>query len=630
MAQCETSEYTELSELARQARGDILAMTTLAGSGHLGGSLSSVDILVSLWSHANVTPEAFDDLGRDRVVISHGHVAPAVYAVLGRLGYFDTASVLGSFRGAGSPFEAHVDPKVPGVDWACGNLGQGLSAACGFALASRLTGSHHRVYCVMGDGEQQKGQITEARRFAVRHRLTNLTAIIDCNGLQAMGPVSETMPQDLTAEWEAAGWRVLSVDGHDHAEICRALADARASADRPTVVLAHTVMGKGVSFIEGRFEYHGKALTREQCAGALAELGLTEDRLRPTLPGGPPRARRSDAGVETRIRVGIPRTYSEDSDCRTAFGNALADLARGNESVPIAVFDCDLSASVKTDAFASVRPGGFFQCGIQEHCAATVAGAVSKSGVLSFFADFGVFGIDETYNQHRLNDINDSSLKLVCTHCGLDVGEDGKTHQCIDYIGLAAGLNGFRLIIPADVNQTDRAVRYMASTPGRFILAVGRSKRPIIRDEAGVPLYGDGYELCYGRADWVRAGKDGTIVTAGTMTARALEVRDRLRGRGIDFGILNLSCPLEIDQCALQTAISTGFVVTYEDHNIRTGMGSLVGALLAERGTDCRFMRLGVTRYGVSGNPDANYALQGLDPKSAAESIFEKFTKGAR
>ena len=613
-----------LSEIATQARGDILAMTTMAASGHLGGSLSSVDILAAVWSRANVSPTTVDDPGRDRVVVSHGHIAPAVYAVLGRLGYFDPKHAICLFRRAGSPFEGHASPEVPGVDWACGNLGQGLSAACGFALASGLTGNPYRVYCVMGDGEQQKGQIAEARRFAVKHKLVNLTAVIDCNGLQAMGSVSETMPQDLSAEWAAAGWRVLSIDGHDHFQIFQALAEAERLADVPTVVLAWTVMGKGVPDIEDRFEYHGKVLRREQCAAALAELGLSDDRLSPALPDSVLHARKSSTPIETSVVTGMPRTYSDPVDCRTAFGKALADLAQDNATIPMAVFDCDLSASVKTDGFAAMRPDGFVQCGIQEHCAATVAGAVSKSGVLSFFADFGVFGIDETYNQHRLNDINCTSLKLVCTHCGLDVGEDGKTHQCIDYISLAANLNGFQLIIPADANHADRAVRYIASTPGRFILAMGRSGTPIIRDEEGAPLYGDDYELAYGRADWVRSGDSGTIITAGSMVAGALDVRKRLIERGLHLGILNLSCPLEIDRKALNAATNTGLVVTYEDHGIRTGMGSLVGAHLAEQGARCRFMRIGVTKYGVSGSPDANYRLQGLDAESAAESIVRQ------
>lgn len=625
-----SGDVERLCQTARLVRGDILAMTTLAGTGHLGGSLSSADIFLVLWSYANVGSATVDDPGRDRIVVSHGHTAPAVYAVLGRLGYFEPEQAICGFRVPGGPFEGHADPKVPGVEWACGNLGQGLSAACGMALSARLTGHDYRTFCVMGDGEQQKGQIAEARRFAVMHSLTNLIAIIDCNGLQATGSVPETMRQDLHGEWTSAGWRVIDADGHDYADLYEACSLACRSNDAPTVILARTTMGKGVEWIEDQYEYHGKTLTRDECASALAGLGLPSHSLELARSRSCTCPVQKREPIENRVCVGVPQTYTGRMDCRSAFGSALVDIAVGNPDVPVAVFDCDLSISVKTDGLAAVRPEGLFQCGIQEHSAASIAGAASKSGVLSFYAEFGVFGLDETYNQHRLNDINDTSLKLICTHCGLDVGEDGKTHQCIDYISLAANLYGFKLIIPADANQADRATRYIASTPGRFILAMGRSKMPIIADDDGTPLFGGDCRFEYGRSDLVRLGSDGTIVTLGNMVSRALIVRERLLEAGVDLGILNASCPLDIEPAALDMAAGTGLVVTYEDHNARTGLGSVVAQYLAGSGRACRFLRFGVTRYGVSGSPEENYRMQGLDPDSVAQAILEHMHGGTR
>lgn len=618
-----------MADLARQARGDILSMTTLAGSGHPGGSLSSIDILIVLWSCANVSPETLDDPGRDRIVVSHGHTAPAVYGALGRTGFFDPLQAVCGFRSPGSPFEGHADPKVPGVEWECGNLGQGLSAACGMALASRLTGTSYGVYCVMGDGEQQKGQIAEARRFAVKYRLDNLAAIIDCNNLQAMGSVEDTMPQDLAAEWQVAGWNVEHADGHDHASIYQALHRAQSLPERPTVILAQTVMGKGVVFIEDLHEYHGKVLTRDECERALSELQLADAAPSAAETVSPPRRSGNSESIELIVRKGTPRSYETDTDCRSAFGNALVDLARENDGVPMAVFDCDLAASVKTDDFAKARQDSFFQCGIQEHSTATIAGAMSKCGVLSFFADFGVFGISETYNQHRLNDINATSLKLICTHCGLDVGEDGKTHQCIDYIGLAANLFGFKLIVPADANQTDRIIRYVATTPGRFLVAMGRSKVPVITDGDGQPAYVGDYVFEYGRADWVRHGRDAVIVACGTTVSMAVTVSDMLAAEGYESGVLDLSCPLELDEEAIRTAAATGLIATYEDHNVRTGIGSIIGAFLSENGLDCRFARFGVSQYGGSGSPGDNYRLQKLDPESVAQSVASRLKNSA-
>lgn len=329
-----SDEVKHLTELAKVVRGDILAMTTLTGTGHLGGALSSADIFLTLWSYTNVSPSMVDDPARDRIVISHGHTAPAVYSVLGRLGYFKPEQAICSYRRDGSPFEGHADPKVPGVEWACGNLGQGLSAACGMALASRLTGYRYRVYCVMGDGEQQKGQISEARRFAVKYRLHNLTAIIDCNHLQATGSVDEIMHQDLCAEWQAAGWNVISVDGHSHSELYTALHNTRRSDEAPTVILAITTMGKGVASIEDRYEYHGKTLSRTECVNALFELSQPTDILRIDKEDACLLQPKPLIPIESRIRPGASRIYYTDTDCRTAFGNALTDIARSERGCP--------------------------------------------------------------------------------------------------------------------------------------------------------------------------------------------------------------------------------------------------------------------------------------------------------
>ncbi|MGZ3589349.1 MAG: transketolase, partial [Thermodesulfobacteriota bacterium] len=208
-----------LSELGRLARGDILKMTTLAGSGHPGGSMSSIDFYLVLYSYANVHPQSPSDPNRDRIVISHGHTSPGVYAALGRIGFFPIEAALATFRKAGSPFEGHVEKGIPGVEWNTGNLGQGLSAACGFALGSNLLKKGFHVFVTMGCGEQQKGQISEARRFAIKYGLDNLTVIIDFNCRQISGVTQEIMPQDISKNFASDGWRVMEVDGHRFQEI---------------------------------------------------------------------------------------------------------------------------------------------------------------------------------------------------------------------------------------------------------------------------------------------------------------------------------------------------------------------------------------------------------------------------
>jgi transketolase len=625
----------KLSELARLSRSDILKMTTLAGSGHPGGSMSSIDFYLVLYSYANVHPESSSDPARDRIVISHGHTSPGVYAALGRLGFFPVDAALATFRKAGSPFEGHVEKGIPGVEWNSGNLGQGLSAGCGFALGSKILKKDFHVFVAMGCGEQQKGQISEARRFAVKYGLDNLTVIIDFNCRQISGVTQEIMPQDISKNFESDGWRVMEVGGHQFQEVYTSLREATLSK-RPTVIIAHTTMGKGVSFMEGKEEFHGRALTLQEYQEAIRELGIEDDldRYRQIREKGTlPYPGRKYPAERLSIYTGTPKNYEKDQklDNRSAFGNALLDIAKANvreeAPLPVAVFDCDLASSVKTAGFAKQFPGHFFQGGIQEHNTATLAGATSTLGLVSFFADFGVFGVDETYNQHRLNDINDTNLKLVCTHTGLDVGEDGKTHQCIDYVGVMQNLFGYKIIIPADPNQTDRVIRYVARTSGNFLVAMGRSPIPILLTDGGTLFFGPPYEFRYGQADLVRDGKDAAIITTGGMVHKALQAYEQLKEKGIQVQVINISCLSELDSEAILKAAQTGVIITYEDHHIKTGLGDLIANFLADQGLGIRFRKLGVTHYGSSGKPDELYRMQGLDVESLAQVIMDEIKK---
>ena len=624
-----------LSELAREARGDILKMTTLAGSGHPGGSMSSIDFYLTLYSYANVHPQFSSDPDRDRIVISHGHTSPGVYAALGRIGFFPIEAMIANFRKAGTAFEGHVAKAIPGVEWTTGNLGQGLSAGCGLALGAKILKKEFHVFVAMGCGEQQKGQISEARRFAIKYGLDNLTVAIDYNQRQISGVTQEIMPQNIAKNFESDGWRVIEVDGHQFQDLYLAFREATLSK-HPTAIIAHTVMGKGVSFMEGKEEFHGRALKLDEYKKAIQELGVEDDldRYRQIREKGTfPYSGRKYPAEFPSMKIGKPRIYEKDQklDNRTAFGNALIDLAKTNfredTPLPIVVFDCDLASSTKTGDFAKQFSKNFIQGGIQEHNTATIAGAISTLGLLPFFADFGVFGVDETYNQHRLNDINDTNLKLICTHCGLDVGEDGNTHQCIDYIGVMRNLFGYKIIIPADPNQTDRVIRYVAKTPGNFIVAMGRSTQPILLAEDGHPFFGTSYEFRYGQSDLIRNGKDAAIITNGGMVYRAVQAWQKLKEKGMEVQVLNISCLSHLDIEAILGAAKTGRIITYEDHHIQTGLGSFVADIIAEHGLSICFRKMGITQYGSSGKPEELYRMQGLDVEALVQAVMHEIKK---
>ena len=606
-----------LGQMARQARIDILKMCAQAGSGHPGGSMSSVDIYLLLWLCADINPRNSDCKNKDHVIVSHGHTAAGVYAALAQVDLIDRQAVIEGFRKMGSPFEGHINPKLPGIEWCSGNLGQGLSVGCGMAIANRISNENDsRVFVVMGDGEQQKGQIAEARHLASKYNLNRLIAVIDFNELQAMGRICDIMPQDLAAEYMSSEWNVIQTDGHDFALLYDALRGAyNCDNDKPTVILAKTVMGKGVSFMENHYEYHGQILKGEKLCVAIKELGMDAEAAK-NKKEIIFEKNKDRTPVECSVSPGQPRLYKKDDelDCRSAFGNALLDIAKINiEKVPIAVVDCDLSTSVKTAEFAERYPDNFIQTGISEHAAASIAGGISKTGVLTFFADFAVFGFYEALNQQRQNDINETSVKYVFTHCGLDVGEDGKTHQCVDYIGIAATLYNTKLLIPADPNQADRMVRYAATTPGNIILAMGRSKVPVLSNKDGGVFFDSFYEFEYGISDWLRQGKNATIITCGTMTSKAVEASEKLFAEGISVGVLNCCCPLEVDKEALSEAAKAGFIITYEDHNLHTGLGDIVACFLAENITNYRLVRMGLNGYGGSGRPADLYKKNGLD-----------------
>lgn len=618
------NELNRLRDFTRKCRADILKMTTLANSGHPGGSLSSVDIYAVLWNYANISPNNFRDEYRDRIVISHGHTSPGVYAVLGNLGFFDIDDAIATFRLAGSVFEGHIERAVPGVEWATGNLGQGISAGAGMALVSRKFNYDFNVFVVMGDGEQQKGQIAEARRFISKYRLSNLTVIIDYNRLQISGNIEDVMPQNLINEYEADGFYVIEIDGHSFDEIYNAIKKAH-SIDKPVMILAHTVMGKGISFMENKHEYHGKPLNRDEFSKAMKELGFDDDLSRyEKIREKGPRFKGEVINHNIRVLKSFPRVYKDKIDNRTAFGNALIDIARTNvDNLKILVFDCDLAGSVKTAGFKKEFGDNFVQVGIQEHNTAVIAGAVSTQGVLSFWADFGVFGVDETYNQARLNDINHTEVKVVCTHCGLDVGEDGKTHQCIDYVGLFRNLKGFKIIVPIDPNHTDRVIKYVAENRGNFLVAMGRSKMNVVLDEFNEIFFDKDYNFEYGKMDYIRKHENAniTVFAVGQMVIKALSAYAMLVNDDIYINIIGVSSPAEIDQDILNNLCKNDYWITYEDHLFDTGFGSTLAFYMVENAMNPKLIRMGVKDYGISGKSEDVFKYAKLSPLDLYDMI---------
>lgn len=618
-----------LSAVSLKLRGEVVELIDHAGSGHIGGSMSSLDVLVMLYATANITPANMESPDRDRVIISMGHISPAVYCVLAAFGFVDREALFSQYRREEGVFEGHPSNLAPGVEWCNGCLGQGLSQGVGTALALGLRkreGAH--VYVLMGDGEQSKGQLQEAIELAAKYRLSRLTAIVDMNGQQSSGTTQQVNDVPVARRYEAAGWQVIHADGHDFESIRRALLAAR-QADRPVCILAHTVMGKGIPGIENDWHYHGQRLTQAQVAAAMEHFALEARRLPgvklPLRPWQGAQRRRPFEAAPPLKGLTAFRTYGGNDvlDGRKACANVLTDLASVNSAGSLCVLDCDLASGLGIARLNEVCPGTLIECGIQEHNAASVTGGLASCGIRAFFMDFGVFALAEPFNQLRVLDQNHIPFKIIASHCGVDVGQDGKSHQFIDCIALANALLNTELILPADPNQADRALRYLAGTDRPGILALPRSNLPVLTGEEGELLFGGQEPFEYGKADWLCRGRDATILTYGIMAHRALEASRALRGQGISCGVLNVSCPKALDEEKLLEAAATGLILVAEDHNLASGLGSMVGAFLAERGVRCAFRRMGVTRYGISASQEKQFELQRLTAGDLARAVRE-------
>lgn len=610
-----------LKTFSKSCRRSILEMVTNAQSGHPGGSLSCIDFLSLLYLERIAE-------SNEPVVVSNGHISPAVYSVLAELGVIPKERVIQTFRKPEDLYEGHVNRKISGVWYGTGPLGIGSSVAAGLALGKKIKKEVGCVFLLMGDGEQQEGQVYEMMNFAAKYKLGNLVAFIDENEVQLSDSLKEIMPMNIRGHYEAAGWQVLEVDGHDFEAMARALESAMKETERPSVLLARTVMGKGVEFMEAaglakKADWHGKAPKKEETEAALKLLELSEEEVK-NLKDGLKKLRvkiSTKYGIEVgAIKTGEAKTYEPGvmTDCRSAYGNALLDLARFNPEV--LALTADLSESVKTDGVKKNFPERHIECGIAEQHMVSTSGGLSLLGLVPFCSTFGAFMTSRAKDQARVNDINETNVKMVATHCGLSVGEDGPTHQVIDDISSFAGFFHTGIFEPADPNQCDRIIRAVAAMKGNVYVRMGRAKIPVLTKEDGTPFFGGDYVWGPGKADLVRRGKRATIVASGPMVTKALEVAEKLG----DIEVIAVSSFIPFDsETIVESAKKTGRVLTVHDHNIDTGLGSFVQEVLFEAGVQVPVKRMGVSAYQLSGTADALYEKAGLSVQAIEEEVLK-------
>ncbi|MFA4830643.1 MAG: transketolase [Patescibacteria group bacterium] len=608
-----------LEIFAKGVRHSVLAMTTNAESGHPGGSLGCADYLTLLYAFI------LSQTG-DPVIISNGHISSAVYGVLAEMGYISKNEVVAGFRKSGQPYEGHVTRHVPGVWYGTGPLGAGVGAASGFALAGKIKGENKHVFALVGDGESEEGQVYEMANFASKYRLDNFIVFMDYNHVQLTASLEEVMPYNPRAVFSSAGWHVVEANGHDFQDMWRVLSEAVLVKNKPIFILGNTIMGKGVDFMEAegrqrRATWHGSTAKIAEAAAELGRLALTKkddeilsDFRARHVKWNPAKAEFGRNLEKMAVNLGRPRLYKTDAqtDCRTAYGKALLDLAYANKN--IVALTADLAGSVKTQYVKDEIPERHFDVGVAEQQLVSCSGGLSLSGIIPFCSTFGAFLTSRPKDQARVNDINECNVKMVATHCGLSVGEDGPTHQAIDDSGSVLGFFNTMQIEPADPNHCDRIIRFIAGHYGNFYVRMGRHKIPVLASEDGSVFFDEHYEYNYGKCDVLRAGADITIAAMGSVASEALKAWVELKECGLSAEIVIVSSIKKFDSPLFDSIKKTKKIITVEDHNTLSGLGGQLARNL-ESGNICveAYKMLGVEQYQLSGRADELYAAAGID-----------------
>jgi transketolase len=587
----------ELKDAANLMRGYDLVALNAAGSGHAGGTLSIMDITAALYLKvANHDPQNPNWDGRDRIIWSTGHKAPSLYLGLAFAGFCPADDVV-TLRKLSSPYQGHPHwLKLPGVEASTGSLGQGLSISVGLALAARLDGRKHKIFCIMGDGEQQEGQVWEAAMEAGHYHLDNLIAIIDCNRLQIDGLVKDVMDvEPLCAKYGSFGWDVMRIDGHDMTQIVDALEQAKAATGRPVVILADTVKGKGVSFMEDQAGWHGKAPNSEELTRGLQELGLSN---RIPVQHLLDRASQYQAEVERKLEAKMPkftRNYWWNAGdamkvkmepTRKGFGQSLAE---NGDDERVVCLGLDISGSITISDFYAGKPDRkkrWISMGIAEQSATSAAAGLAREGKLPVLGTYATFAAARNLDQIRTSVCyGNFNVMIAGAHGGVSVGADGATHQALEDLFAMQGLPNMSVVVPCDVVETRKATNYLLlQHKGPKYIRFAREATPVVTDEKTPFVFGqanvirlrregpsflDAFETVLASTH-KNENEDLSLLACGPMVPEAMRAAYILKKEfGYETRILNLHTLKPIDaEAIIRAAAETGVVVTAEEHQI--------------------------------------------------------------
>jgi transketolase len=607
---------TALYNKATQLRIESVRATSEAGSGHPSSCCSAADIVAALFfSVMRYDPKNPKAPNSDRFILSKGHAAPLLYAAWAEAGLFPKSDLL-KLRTLTSDLEGHPTPRLSFVDMATGSLGQGLPVGLGIAFnAKYIDKLDHRTYVLMGDGESVEGSVWEAAELARHHGLDNLCAIVDVNRLGQSDPTM--LQHDMEAyraRWSSFGWHALVVDGHDMSALLAAFDEAARTKGRPTVLLAKTFKGRGVSFMENHPAWHGKPIPKgEETQKAIDELTkqLKPGRdafviRKPTTP--PPNTATIGPLPPPPYKVG------DTAATREAFGVALEALGAVN---PLVVgLDADVKNSTYTEKFGKKFPDRFLESFIAEQNMLGAAAGLAACGKIPFVATFAAF-FTRAYDFIRMAAISQSNIKLVGTHVGVSIGEDGPSQMGLEDIAMMAAQPGIVVLYPSDATATYRLVEAAAHHKGMVYLRAGRPKSPV--------LYGPDERFHIGGSKVLRhSSADAlTIVAAGVTLFEALKAYDRLYAAGIAVRVIDLYSISPIDRATLMDSARAthGRILTVEDHYAHGGLGD---AVLSAVGADgIKVHKLAVRAIPHSGKPEELIDHFGIGVRSIVEAAHQ-------
>jgi transketolase len=602
-----------LKNIATRLRIDSLRATSESASGHPTTCFSAADLVAALFfAEMRYDPQNPQHPLADRFILSKGHAAPLLYAAWAEAGFIPRDALL-QLREFSSDLEGHPTPRLPFVDVATGSLGQGLAAGIGCALNAARIGSDYRTYVLLGDGEVAEGAVWEAAALGEFYKLDSLCAIVDVNALGQSRPTQ--YGHDVEAHrrrWAGFGWHTVTIDGHDLAQILDALADARRTKQKPTAILAKTDKGHGVSFLSGAANWHGKAVKKgDELQRAIAELEaqlVPEDQTRAVeipRPAGTPRPERVAQPAGPNYKPG------DQVATREAFGAALARL--GGADSRVVALDADVKNSTFSEKFEAAHPERFYQCFIAEQAMVGAAMGLAARGAVPFPSTFSAF-FTRAADFIRMMAISGLNVKLVGSHAGVSIGEDGPSQMALEDISMATAQPNFTVLYPSDAVAAEHLVVAAARHEGPVYIRTSRPKLPVIYDN------GEAFPIG-GLKVLRKSDRDtATVIGAGVTLFEALKAHDQLRDQGVQIRVIDLYSVQPLDRDALTAAgRETGRLIVVEDHYESGGLGDAVARAVAPAGLVVT--RLAVRAIPRSGKPDELLDKFGISARQIVATV---------